>query len=232
MSKLRALGTTISYLPAYDSGDAVTLIGSLTSIGEITPDSEELDATTLDSANGYREYIQGFKDSGELSLSGYHDAASAGQATMRALYASGASGYFWVTFPDQTVVAFTAYVKSHTAGAADVDGIVGFGCTLRISGLVQVISTVDAVHQSKALNATATLVSTATALFGTPTYQWKTCTDMAYSGAANVSDGSGATTASYTTPDLTPAGTKYYFCVVTVSGYRPVNSPIHKIVVA
>ena len=91
MSKLRALGTTISYLPAYDSTDAVTLIGSLTSIGEITPDSEELDATTLDSANGYREYIQGFKDSGELSLSGYHDAANTGQSTMRTLYASGES---------------------------------------------------------------------------------------------------------------------------------------------
>ena len=212
MSKLRALGTTISYLPAYDSGNAVTLIGSLTSIGEITPDSEELDATTLDSANGYREYIQGFKDSGELSLIGYHDAASAGQATMRALYASGASGYFWVTFPDQTVVAFTAYVKSHTAGAADVDGIVGFGCTLRISGLVQVISTAY-------INAAGVLDATATVMTGTHTYQWYSNEAANYDTPSAIGS---ATSATYNTSNA--AG--HYFCVVTVPNYRPVNSQI------
>jgi hypothetical protein len=52
MAKTRALGTTISF-------NSKT-IGALTSIGEITPDSEELDATTLDSVGGYREFLQGF----------------------------------------------------------------------------------------------------------------------------------------------------------------------------
>ena len=215
MSKLRALGTTISYLPAYDSTDAVTLIGSLTSIGEITPDSEELDATTLDSANGYREYIQGFKDSGELSLSGYHDAANTGQSTMRALYASGVSGYFWVTFPDQTVVAFTAYVKSHTAGAADVDGIVGFGCTLRISGLVQVIST-------KYENVGGLLDATAYTATGIASYAWYTCDDANYANPLVIG---GATDATYNTTGVEG----YYFCKVTVPDYRPVNSQIFEV---
>ena len=212
MSKLRALGTTISYLPAYNSTDAVTLIGSLTSIGEITPDSEELDATTLDSANGYREYIQGFKDSGELSLSGYHDTASAGQATMRTLYASGASGYFWATFPDQTTVAFNAYVKGYSDGSADVDGVVGFGCTLRISGKVQVISTAY-------INVAGELDATATALVGTPAYQW-------YSNeAANYDTPSAIGSATSATYD-TESAAGHYFCVVTVPNYRPVNSQI------
>ena len=223
MPKVKALGTTITF--------NAKAIGGLNSIGEISPSSDEIDVTTLDSA-GYKEFIQGLKDAGELPLKGFHNTDSTGQATMRALFASGALGYFWVTFPDNTVVAFNAYVKNHMLGAAEVNGAVGFGCSLRISGKVQVISIADAVEQSKAVNATATLVSTASALDGTPTYQWKTCTDMAYAGAANVSGGSGATTASYTTPALTPAGTKYYFCVVTVAGYRPINSPIHKIVVA
>ena len=135
MPKMRALGTSITYAPAYNSNDTV-VIGSLTSVGEISPDSEELDATCLDSSGGYREFLQGFKDSGELTLTGYLDPDKPGQAQMVTLYGSGALGYFWVTFPDQATVAFNAYVRSFTLGAADVDGIVGFGATLRISGAV------------------------------------------------------------------------------------------------
>lgn len=226
--KMRALGTTLSYLPTYNSAAAVTLVGALTSVGEITPDSEELDATTLDSPGGYREFLQGFKDSGELSLVGYHDATNTGQSTMRSQYETGALGYYWVTFPDGTTVAFSAYVKSHTTGAADVDGIVGFGCTLRISGMVQVIEVAPGSVQNKADGATATLDATATVLTGTPTYQWKTATNENYLTPTTIS---GAENATYTTPALT-AGTHYYFCVITVSGYHPVNGPIHKIVVA
>lgn len=212
MTKMRALGTSLSYLPTHDSANAVTAVGSLTSIGEIAPDSEELDATTLDSPGGYREFLQGFKDSGELPLSGFHNADSAGQATMRTLYASGALGYFWVTFPDQTVVAFKAYVKSHTVGAADVDGIVGYGCTLRISGLAQVISTAYNV-------AGGVLDATATVLTGAPAYQWYSNNSKDYDSPTAIS---GATSATY---DTTGAP-GYYFCKVTVPNYRPVNSQI------
>jgi hypothetical protein len=42
-----------------------------------------------------------------------------------------------ITFPNSAGGAtFNAYVKSFTIGSADVDGIVGFGATLRISGAV------------------------------------------------------------------------------------------------
>ena len=81
MPKMRALGTSITYAPAYNSLDT-KVIGSLTSVGEISPDSEELDATCLDSSGGYREFLQGFKDSGELTLTGYLDPAKPGQAQM------------------------------------------------------------------------------------------------------------------------------------------------------
>ena len=217
MAKLKGMGTSIKYAPAYNSADnLIKTIGSLTSIGEIAPTSDEVDTTTLDSPDGYREFLQGLKDSGELPLSGYHDAANTGQSTMRTLYASGASGYFWVTFPDQTTVAFNAYVKGYSDGPADVDGIVGFGCTLRISGLVQVISTAYS-------NVDDVLDATATVLTGTPAYQW-------YSNeAANYDTPSaivGATSATYDT--LSASG--HYFCVVTVPNYRPVNSQIFTVV--
>ncbi len=216
MSKMRALGTSLSYLPTYDSAAAVTVVGALTSVGEITPDSEELDATTLDSAGGYREFLQGFKDSGELSLTGYHDKTNVGQDTMRTLYTSGALGYFWVTFPDGTTVAFNAYVKSHTSGAADVDGIVGFGCSLRISGLVQVITT-------KYTNTEGVLDATASTMVGTPSYQWYSNNTEDYLTPTEIN---GATSATYDT-NGTPG---YYFCTITVPNYRPVNSQIFEVV--
>ncbi len=129
MAKTRALGTTISF-------NSKT-IGALTSIGEITPDSEELDATTLDSQDGYREFLQGFKDSGEVTLSGYYDKTDDGQQALITGYGNGEVKAVVITFPNATGGAtFQAYVKSFTLGAADVDGIVGFGATLRISGVV------------------------------------------------------------------------------------------------
>lgn len=131
MAKIRALGTTITF-------NAAT-IGDLTSIGEITPDSEELDSTALDSSGGYREFIQGFKDSGELTLTGYHDKDDAGQIALRTGFGTGDIDAVVITYPDAaTTVTFNAYVKGFTIGGADVDGLVGFGATLRISGAVAV----------------------------------------------------------------------------------------------
>ena len=129
MAKTRALGTTITF-------NAKT-IGALTSIGEITPDSEELDATTLDSTGGYREFLQGFKDSGEVALSGYYDKADVGQAEIIAQFAVGDAKACEITFPNSGGGAtFNAFVKGYSIGSADVDGVVGFGATLRITGAV------------------------------------------------------------------------------------------------
>ena len=233
MDKFRGLGATSSHLTAYNTAGTPTVIGSLTSIGEISPTADELDTTCLDSTGGYREFLAGFKDSGELALTGYHDGSDTGQALCRTLFGTGATGYFWVKFSDGSEVIFTGFLKGYTAGSADVDGVVGFGATIRVTGVVNVVAIAPALPQSVAVGATTVLVSTAVPLVGTVTYQWKTCTDLAYATPANVSGGTGPTTASYTTAALTPAGTKYFFCEITVSGnYRPIKSHIHVITVA
>ena len=135
MAATTSQGTTLKYKPA--GGNQLT-VGKLSSVGEIQPDSEELDVTTLESAGGYREYMQGLRDSGEVELTGYHDAGDAGQKALRTAYASGETGAFEVNFPDGTKVSFSGFVKSHTIGSAEVDGAVGFGATVRISGPVVV----------------------------------------------------------------------------------------------
>lgn len=135
MAATRSQGTTLKYTP---EGGVQLSVGRLSSVGEIKPDSEEIDVTTLESMGGYREYMQGFRDSGELELEGYHDAGDAGQKALREAYAGGKNGAFEVSFPDGTKVNFSGFVKSHRIGSAEVDGAVGFGAVIRISGAVTV----------------------------------------------------------------------------------------------
>ena len=129
MAKVRALNTTFSF--------GGTIIPNLSSIGEVSVSADELDATTLDSASGYREFLAGFKDSGELTITGYHDGTAA-QAGIRTAFGTGAVHPTVITFPDSKTVTFNSFVKGFTIGSADVDGIVGFGATFRISGAVAV----------------------------------------------------------------------------------------------
>lgn len=115
-----------------------TAVGRLSGVGEIAPTSAEIDVTALDSAGGYREFLQGYRDSGTVELTGFHEKGDAGQAALRAAFESGEAGSAQVEFPDGTVVSFRAFVKGYTLGAAEVDGAVGFGATLRITGAVTV----------------------------------------------------------------------------------------------
>lgn len=128
-----ANGTTLKFTP---KGGAQTTVGRLTAIGEVKPDSEEIDVTTLDSAGGYREYVQGYRDAGELTVEGFHHKNDAGQAAIRTAYNAGSAGGVEITFPDGAQAAFSAYVKSYALGAAKVDGAVGFSATFRITGAV------------------------------------------------------------------------------------------------
>lgn len=70
-------GTVLKFTPAEG---VETVVGRLTSIGEITADASEIDVTTLDSPGGYREIMQGWRDAGILEISGYHFKDDAGQA--------------------------------------------------------------------------------------------------------------------------------------------------------
>lgn len=130
-----AQGTIFRFTPA---GGEQAVVGKLTSVGEIRPDSSMIDVTTLDAEGGWRCYMQGMRDAGELTLTGFYQKDDAGQAALRAAHASGAAGMAEVAFPDGTVVSFLAYVKACSIGAAEVDGAVAFGAVLRLTGPVTV----------------------------------------------------------------------------------------------
>ena len=130
----KSLGTALSCT----TGGKTVTIGRIKSISELKMDSEMIDTTTLDAAGGFRTYCQGARDAGEMTVEGYLDADEAGQSTLRQLYSGGEAAPFTLSFPDGQTASFTALVKTVWLGAAQVDGVVGFGAALRLSGGVTI----------------------------------------------------------------------------------------------
>jgi predicted secreted protein len=123
----RALGTTIS--------KGGVLIGGLTEIQGIDKSADTIDVTTLDSTGGYREFIGGFKDGGEVSISGFFVPGNVGQAALETAFESGASDTFIITFPATmgATWTFTGIVTKITTGAT-IEDPVSFEATVKVSG--------------------------------------------------------------------------------------------------
>ena len=128
----RTMGTTLTKKKSGDeSGDLK--IANLTSIGEIGVESEEIDATDLDSPNNYKEFIAGSKDAGEVSLAGNIKDES-NVEKMLALAESQSMETWTVAYPSGATWEFTGFVKSFKDGEKTPDGLATFSATIRISG--------------------------------------------------------------------------------------------------
>lgn len=129
MAAEKTLGTTLTLDP---DGEA-TLISDLTTIGEIGVDSDEIDVTTLDSTGGYKEYIAGFKNAGEVTLAGIVKSETNMEA-MLALAEAQTMSDWEVEFPSGTVWTFSGFVKSWKETESTVEGVRGFTGSIRVSG--------------------------------------------------------------------------------------------------
>ena len=74
-------------------------VGGLTSIGGVEVSSETTDVTALDNTTGYKEFLGGFKDGGEVPLEGFLDGADAGQDAMYAAMEDQEVHQFSIVFP-------------------------------------------------------------------------------------------------------------------------------------
>jgi hypothetical protein len=109
------------------------VVADLTSIGEIGVESSEIDVTTLDSDNNYKEFIAGFKDAGEVSLAGLQKSES-NMEDMLAL-AEGQTLETWeIEFASGAKWFFTGFVKMWKQAESTVEGVRGFSGSIRISG--------------------------------------------------------------------------------------------------
>lgn len=118
-----------------------TTIGYVSSISEIGAERDEVDVTTLSSMGGFREYIGGFRDGGEVTVTGFHVRGDAGQTALRTLSDSGEVVPFVVELPNADTLSFKAYVKSYKTGSVEIDNAIGFSAALRISGAVTYAAT-------------------------------------------------------------------------------------------
>ena len=125
----RALGTTLSI----GTTTSVTVAG-LTSINGLELSADTIDATTLNSTGGYREFEAGFKDAGEVSLEGYLESATGdGQKELYDLFESGDTEDFSINFPNGAKWEFKGIVTGFTTGAS-LEDLLSFSGTIKVSG--------------------------------------------------------------------------------------------------
>lgn len=131
MSKANSLGTKLEV----GTGSAKKTVGGLTSISGIEITAETIDLTALDNSTGYREKAPGFKEVGDVSLSGFLDGADDGQEQMYTLLNSQAESAFAIVFPTAIgkTWSFNGYVTGFTTGAELGNGVT-FEATIAVTG--------------------------------------------------------------------------------------------------
>ncbi len=128
----RSLGTVLKI----GKDPSIVKVGGLTEIGGIELSADTLDTTTLESDGGYREFIGGFKDAGEVSLSGYLEIDSSnGQKKMYDAFETGDVQDFAIEFPESIGAkwAFKGVVTGFSTGAS-LEDLISFGATIKVSG--------------------------------------------------------------------------------------------------
>lgn len=128
----RSLGTIFNI----GKDDSITKVGGLTEIGGLELSADTLDTTTLDSDGGYREFIGGFKDAGEVSLTGYLEIDNSNaQKKMYESFESGEVKDFSINFPESIGAkwVFKGVVTGFSTGAS-LEDLISFGATIKVSG--------------------------------------------------------------------------------------------------
>lgn len=110
-------------------------VAELTDIGGLDISADTIETTNLDS-NGWRTYIGGVKDAGEVSLSGYLNLDDTdGQKALFDALNSGASTAFKIEFPISLGAewSFNGIVTKFTTSSAMEDSVT-FEATIKVSG--------------------------------------------------------------------------------------------------
>lgn len=128
MAKSRSVGTKFLI-----DGKAV---GSLSSINGVEASSETTDVTALDNQDGYKEFLGGFKDGGEVAIEGYLDGADEGQTAMYDAFEDQELHECQVVFPEAIgkTWTFNAVITKFKAGDAATNDALKFASSAKVSG--------------------------------------------------------------------------------------------------
>lgn len=122
----RSLGTTIQI--------GANVIAELTSIAGLDISQETIDSTNLSSTGGYREFIAGFKDGGEVSLSGnFNGTDTLGQMALYTALTTSTVDSYTINYPAGGSWTFSGVVTGFSTGA-ELEDLVTFEATIKVSG--------------------------------------------------------------------------------------------------
>jgi hypothetical protein len=120
-----------------------TEVAQISSIGSITISSDETEVTTLDNVDGFKEFLQTFKDAGELPITIIWDPTlpTHGTATggLWALFVSGETRPMQIEFPIKPtayVASFDGFVKTFPTPALTPADALTAEVSIRVSGTV------------------------------------------------------------------------------------------------
>lgn len=138
MAKSNSVGTKLKI----GTGQSQMTVGGLTSIDGIEISAEKIDVTAMDNSTGYRENVPGFKEVGDVTVSGFLDGTDEGQTEMYNLLNSQASTSFAIEFPTTIgkTWSFTGYVSGFTTSASVGDAIT-FEATIIVTGQATLATT-------------------------------------------------------------------------------------------
>jgi len=121
-------GATFAYMSAADT------YTSLAEVLSITPPSisvETIGATHMASDDGFREYIAGLKDGGEVTVNMNYVEASA--TLLQTLVLAGYET-FKITFPGSSTYVFSGIPTAFTFDDVVIDDKVAMSLTIKVSG--------------------------------------------------------------------------------------------------
>lgn len=113
---------------------AAAAVADLTSIGGLELSADTKETTTLDSVDGYRTFMGGLKDGGDVSLSGYFNPGDTnGQVALYNAFGTGALMPFTILFPFGASWTFNGIVTNIKTGA-ELEDPAAFESTIKVSG--------------------------------------------------------------------------------------------------
>lgn len=112
------------------------VIAELDEIGALAPRAETIDVTHLASTGGYREFVSGLRDGGEITLRGNFYPGDAPQMAMKTYFDDGVARAFTITLPAAmaATITFSGIVTGLEVGPFPVAGKVALAGTIKVTG--------------------------------------------------------------------------------------------------
>lgn len=111
-------------------------VAGLDNIGGVEVTADKINVTTHQSADTFREFIQGMLAAGDVSISGFFDYTDTdGQVAMLTDMNARTSRTAVITLPSSIATwTFTAFLTSFKTGEATTEGAIPFSATLAVTG--------------------------------------------------------------------------------------------------